>query len=47
MVSREVKAHRLVSHPNVMPLVDYEIVAKGDDKEALLLFPYYPVSVLH
>eukprot|EP00794_Sanderia_malayensis_P006780 gene6780-7545_t len=41
MVTREVNAHNMLSHPNVMPLVDYEVVSKGDDKEARLLFPYY------
>eukprot|EP00794_Sanderia_malayensis_P006779 gene6779-7542_t len=41
MVTREVNAHNMLSHPNVMSLVDYEVVSKGDDKEARLLFPYY------
>ena len=46
MVDREVKAHRLVDHPNVMPLIDYEIVKKGENTEARLLFPFYQVSNL-
>jgi len=41
MVEREVKAHRLVDHPNVMPLVDHEVVVKGENREARMLFPYY------
>ena len=43
MVDREVKAHRQVDHPNVMPLEDFEIVSKGKDREARLLFPYCKV----
>ena len=43
MVEREVKAHRLVDHPNVMSLVDHEIVVKGENREARMLFPYYKV----
>ena len=46
MVDREVKAHRLVDHPNVMPLIDYEIVRKGENTEARMLFPFYQVSDL-
>lgn len=45
MVEREVKAHRLANHPNIMPLVDYEVVVKGDNREARLLFPYYQVCI--
>eukprot|EP00112_Aurelia_sp_Birch-Aquarium-sp1_P018967 Seg4602.1 transcript_id=Seg4602.1/GoldUCD/mRNA.D3Y31 product="Serine/threonine-protein kinase 16" protein_id=Seg4602.1/GoldUCD/D3Y31 len=41
MVDREVKAHRLVDHPNVMPLIDYEVVKKGENTEARMLFPFY------
>ena len=46
MVEREVKAHRLVDHPNIMPLVDYEVVVKGENKEARLLFPYFKVYAI-
>ena len=46
MVEREVKAHRLVDHPNVMPLVDHEVVVKGENREARMLFPYYKVCAI-
>ena len=46
MVEREIKAHRLVDHPNIMPLVDYEVVVKGENKEARLLFPFYQVYAI-
>lgn len=41
MVEREVKAHRLVDHPNIMPLVDHETVTKGENREARMLFPFF------
>eukprot|EP00795_Rhopilema_esculentum_P000061 gene61-9670_t len=41
MVDREVTAHRLFDHPNIMPLIDYEIVVKGENREARMLFPFY------
>ena len=47
MVEREVKAHRLVDHSNVMPLIDYEVVVKGENKEARMIFPFYEVYFLH
>ena len=47
MVDREVKAHRLVDHPHVMPLIDYEVVAKGENREARLLFPFYQVCIFN
>lgn len=43
MVNREVKAHQTIKHDNVMPLVSYEIVEKGMNKEGRLLFPYHKV----
>ena len=43
MIEREVKAHSSVNHPNVMPLIDHEVVVKGENKEARLLFPYHKV----
>lgn len=45
MVEREVKAHRLVDHPNIMPLVDHETVTKGENREARMLFPFFQVYI--
>lgn len=44
MVNREVNAHETIKHNNVMPLVNYEIVEKGDNKEGRLLFPYHKLG---
>lgn len=46
MVHREVSAHRMIEHPNVMPLVAYEIIEKGSSKEGRLLFPYHKLGSL-
>ena len=42
MLEREVKAHRMFTHPNIMPLIDHEVVRlTAENKEGRLLFPYY------
>jgi len=46
MIEREVKAHSSVNHPNVMPLIDHEVVVKGENKEARLLFPYHKLGTV-
>ena len=45
MVTREIKAHKAIDNPFVMPLIDCEIVTKRDMKEARMLFPYHKVNV--
>ena len=39
----EIAAHRIVDHPNVMPLVAHAVKEKGctTEREALLVFPFY------
>ena len=44
MVQREVSAHRTILHENVMKLIDYEIVEKGENREGRLLFPYHSLG---
>lgn len=46
MVRREVKSHRMINHPNVMPLIAYEIIEKSNSREARLLFPYHKLGNL-
>ena len=44
-LDREIKAHRAVSHPSVLQLVDVDVVQKGNYKEARMLVPYYKVHL--
>ena len=43
MVTREIKAHKAIDNPYVMPLIDYQTVTKRNMKEARMLFPYHKV----
>lgn len=41
--TREVNAHNSVNHPNVLQLIESEILRQKGDKEGRMLFPYYKV----
>lgn len=44
MVTREIKAHKAIDNPYVMPLIDCETVTKRNMREARMLFPYHKVN---
>lgn len=39
--TREVNAHNTLSHPNVLELVESEIITHNGEEEGRMLFPYY------